>query len=292
MRDDVVAGLERAKDIPTLPEIVVRLMEALNSGHAGAAQIAEIVSTDPAIAARILRLANSAYYGRAGSGREITSVPYAVARIGFREIKNLVMTLSVFRMFELKGAAFDLKGVWRHSASVAYATKVVHGYARDGYAATDEEIDAYYAAGLLHEIGLLLLYRYFPDRVNALFEGYQKNGGNFLAGETEHLGTTHATVGGFIARRWDLPEMIVVPMENYLDPETTPESFRRAARVVHLADYLVSLHHPDQSAVPLMEATESYQAALRALDIPLRSVDEILDLVEEGTEHSKAVVSF
>ncbi len=290
MENEIIRRLGEIKDLPTLPTIVRKLEEALNSTQISAAGIAAIIAEDLAITAKILRVVNSAYYGR-GGGREITSVPYAVARLGFREIRNITLALSVFNLFDKKDSGINLKSFWRHSISVAMTTRIVNDFSQDDENVTEEDLDSYYAAGLLHEVGLLVLNMYYPEKVREILGIYRETREDLQLIEERILGADHASIGGFIARNWELPESIIIPIENPYDPASAPPKFVRNARVLQLADYLCNLHWPDDSVEGLPENQQKYHETLKSLGIPLKHIAEILDLVEEEAAKSEVLVA-
>ncbi|MBZ0274040.1 HDOD domain-containing protein [bacterium] len=290
--NEILRHLDKVRDFPTLPRVVTRLNEAVASPHTSTADVACILQDDPAVSAKLLRLVNSAFYAR-GNRSEITSVPFAVARLGFREVRNLVMTLSVFSQFQQKSSVLDLPNFWRHSISVAVASRVVHGFAVNSGEHTPPapEPDGEYACGLLHDMGLLVLSLYFPQKLRDVLKQHAQSGYTLHAVEEEMLGVTHATLGGFVARMWQLPEFVAIAIENHHTPDQAPESARRLSYVVQLADYVCNLHWPAHTVEAALGEEQKHLAAVKALGIRVKQIPEILDLVGEEASRSQVIVA-
>ena len=98
MEEKVLRRLEDIKDLPTIPLVIQKIEEVIQDPNASAKMVADVIADDPAIMARILKVVNSVFY-RGSDGREITSLPLAIARLGFRTIRNLALTTSIFSTF-------------------------------------------------------------------------------------------------------------------------------------------------------------------------------------------------
>ncbi len=291
MANSILEKLDDVVDLPSLPEIVTKLSKAIDDETTSAADLAQIMADDPAITAKILRLVNSAYYGRTGSGREITSVSYAIARMGFREVKNIVFSLSVFNLFQSKSAVVDLIGFWRHSVSVATSTKVILDYAiasMPGSILVDA--DSLYVGGLLHDIGILVLNQYFRDDFEKSFSIAKNNGLPLHEAERRQLGIDHASVGAYVARHWKLPSSVVRGIEMHHDPlAKLPENESQFVKIINLGDFICNLHKPDETGEN--PGGDTHLQSLKALNIPMSNLPEILDVIEEEASRSEVMVA-
>jgi len=152
---DIISGID---NLPTPPVVFSRINDAITNPNASAYQIAAIISEDPAMSAKILRMSNSAFYG---CRTEITSVKQAIVTVGLEAIRSLVLSTSVLGAF--KGQAHLAKfqeEFWRHSLSVATACKVLTRMLSSEWI---QNIDKGFSAGLLHDIGKLVMVAYLPD---------------------------------------------------------------------------------------------------------------------------------
>ena len=117
--------LRRVKDIPSLPEVVTKIMELVSNPTSSAAELSKVIAHDPGLTTRVLRLVNSAYYG---FPKQISSVQQAIMILGFTTMRGLVLSTSIFKIFTPKdsktGKTIDYKQFWKHSISVALCARV------------------------------------------------------------------------------------------------------------------------------------------------------------------------
>lgn len=217
----------RVVQLPPLPEVVNVMMQALNREDASIARCADLLQRDPALTARVLRLANSAFYGVPG---RVASVHNAINLIGLRSLRSLVATVALTQQFPAApGSAAALGVFWRHTVAVAFASRALaaaHGL--------DEELA--YTAGLLHDVGRLVLAAHFPAAHAAVLQAARQAGGGPLL-EREVTGTDHAEVGALVAAHWHLPAAVVDVIARHHRPDEAATACT-LLDVVHVADVL------------------------------------------------------
>jgi HD-like signal output (HDOD) protein len=169
-------------------------------------QLADAINQDPGLSARILGLANSAYFAQKNP---ILSIEEAIIRVlGLNMVKSLAFSIAASGVFETKGCrSFDLQEYWRHSLSIAMLS-------RQACLAIDSKIqpdaDGIYLAGLLYELGVLVLVHEFPQEyARVLLMSKQQPDKDRLELETEIIGIDHFQAGAWLGHRWHLPEMVV-----------------------------------------------------------------------------------
>ncbi|HZJ84162.1 MAG TPA: HDOD domain-containing protein [Syntrophomonadaceae bacterium] len=223
--EQVVAAVD---DIPALPHVVIQVMELTEDPNSTAQDINDVLGQDQAMTARVLKLANSAFYG---FPRRIATVTDAIVLLGFKTIKSIVMAASVSDILvkEMKGYALEPGELWEHSQSVAMAAR--HIARKTKYF----KLDLAYTAGLLHDIGKVVLN-------NAMKESYQKvintvieNNVPFLEAELEILGFSHAEVGAKVAEKWNLPSDLVDAIHYHHNPQDAKEN-KKLTSLIHIAD--------------------------------------------------------
>lgn len=189
--------------LPTLPEVALRIREVVESENSTAHQIADTVTSDPALAARLLQVANSPLYrGRV----PIETVQMAVARLGNRMVRDLVVSLAMRQMFQATSDVLDrqLRAVWQQSVQVAAICRAL----AQGHSNLNREEAM--LAGLIHNIGalpILTFSEFYPGLLaneNAL--------GKLLTELTP-------VIGGQILRSWEFPEALIEAAENHLNFE-------------------------------------------------------------------------
>jgi putative nucleotidyltransferase with HDIG domain len=198
VHDAIKKVLDDGLKLYALPQTLSEVIRVVSDDTTGADDLAKVLMRDPAMIARVLRAVNSPYYGM---GRKIGSVPQAVITLGMRQVTALALSTSVYTMTEKWQSSFDRVRFWRHSLETAIASRDLAE--KCGYKKTEEM----FVAGLLHDIGLLVLERSFPDQYQKMWRKSLGNG--FLIElEEEAWGSNHARVGQFLMEQWRLPETV------------------------------------------------------------------------------------
>ncbi len=213
MRERIARINKRLKsELPVLPIIVTEINNAAQDENTTVKQITEIILKDQSITARVLRMVNSAAYA---SRNKVTTVSRAVIVLGFNTIRNLAISLSLYSM--LDKSADDLKEFFRHSISVAAICKLLAERRR--FPASEEA----FIAGLLHDIGRLVLVKYFP-KANKRIEKRVAAGMTTIEAELGVLGLNHAELGELVLETWNLPEMLREPVarHHHEEPDENP----------------------------------------------------------------------
>lgn len=221
-------------DLPTLPDIVFRLHAALDDDAKSDAQIADIIAGDPSLTTRLLRVSNSALYAL---GSEVTTVLGAMQRIGLRQVRGLCLVLSVVKSFSGGRGGLSHREFWNHCAAVG---RIAHLLARRVPDLGPVPADDLYVAGLLHDIGLLILDQYFHEKFKEILEVRELSGDPLSTCEELVIGMGHGEIGGLLLGRWSLPQTIIDCVAAHERPESAPEPHQHAARVVHAAELLAS----------------------------------------------------
>jgi putative nucleotidyltransferase with HDIG domain len=228
---ELVAGIG---DIVTLPEVYLRVRSLLDDPRSSAADIAEVVSHDPALTLRLLKLVNSAFYGFPA---KIGSVSHAITIVGTRELHNLVLATTAPRALEgLEGEPVDLTTFWHHSVYTAMVARLL---ARERGLRNTEYV---FVAGLLHDVGQLVLRHVLPEVAEAVLEEGEQALGYWRA-ERARLGFCHAEVGGALMSEWGLPEGLCEAVACHHEPGRA-EAFPVEAALVHIANAIADTVEP------------------------------------------------
>ncbi|MCH8105647.1 MAG: HDOD domain-containing protein, partial [Proteobacteria bacterium] len=161
---------------------------------------AKLLGSDPDLCARLLSLANSAFYSFPA---KIETIDRAISTIGLRQIRELVLVTTVLKMFTgIPIKAVNMGSFWEHRVAVGVFAKSIAQYA--GL----PQSERYYIAGLLHDIGRLVLYIKLPDLMNGLLAQCESDQQFLYVMEQQQLSYTHAEVGGRLLERWKVPQSI------------------------------------------------------------------------------------
>jgi putative nucleotidyltransferase with HDIG domain len=220
--------VSKADALPQLPGATSRLIEVINDAGSSFDQIADVIRFDQAITTRVLRVCNSAYFGLQ---RQITSLEDAARVLGTAKLLQLVMAAHTTALLAPPQAGYGLApgALWTHSVGVALAAQ------RLGRSAYTGEEGTLFTAGLLHDMGKLLLNEHVGAEYRRISEIVKAERITFHEAEQRVLGTTHAEVGARVAQRWGLPAAIVDAIRYHHDPNRCPQP-SGSVDVVHVAD--------------------------------------------------------
>ncbi|MFA7578345.1 MAG: HDOD domain-containing protein, partial [Candidatus Muiribacteriota bacterium] len=171
-----------------------------NDPHFDIKQITSLIAKDPSITAKILRIANSAFYSGAS---EIDTVEKAVMRLGIRQIRNIILGISVIQSFKPVDEFINsVQSIWRHSIGVAFTNKVI------GDIYKLEDVEELWVCGILHDIGKILYISYFPELFSYILREARQKDISFYSAEQELFKFNHSDIGGWLADRWHLPHKV------------------------------------------------------------------------------------
>jgi len=227
---DIEALLEEVVTLPSMPTVVEHITHLLGDPNCSIGEVAKAVSSDPAIALKTLRLVNSAYYGL---GQEVTSVEHAVALLGIKVIKNLVLTASVFDTINNTADRFV-----RHCVSCGVAMRILaeHGPLAQRVSAADEA----FIFGLLHDIGKVILGEFLPDEYVEIQRIAEEEGKPWYLAEHEVIGVDHGAVGASLAQKWKLSPSVIAAIGGHHDLGVCQDDTRMLAATLTVGDYLCS----------------------------------------------------
>lgn len=177
---------------------MTKVIEMVDDPKTTAGQLADFISRDQALSMKILKLANSAFYG---FPQKIGTINLAIVVLGFESVKDLGLSAAVVETFHTDqlGHDIDINKFWVHSIAVAAGCKIL---ARDTNTSISGEI---FIAGLLHDIGKLVLLRYLAEEFREANAVAKKKKQELYKAELDVLGFCHADLGGWLAEQWSLP---------------------------------------------------------------------------------------
>jgi putative nucleotidyltransferase with HDIG domain len=242
--------------------------------------LAAFIARDQSMTTKILRLVNSAFYG---SGKPVSSISRAVVIMGFQAVRSAALATSVFEHFAgLKPIPdFSLDGFWSHSLASSCLAKEISESRR---IASPEDA---YVVGLLHDVGKLVMLRYFPHDVDALCQAAQEQHFTWLACEDALFTVNHATVARAVFRAWDFPEPVVEAIACHHQPKAASRHAELAA-IVHVADYLAGMAgFPCPGARPPDKVAPE---ALKLLGVSESMFDDIIEQARAEIARSQEIL--
>ena len=237
--DSLKSFVSRLHSIPSLPLLYQQVHNELHSADPSAARVGEIVAQDMAMTAKLLQVANSAAYGVYG---QITEPKRAVLLLGLDTVQAMVLSLGIISTFdpELLGP-YEAERLWQHSVNAGRFSKVV----AKSQGVPGKALDAYQTAGLLHDIGKLLMASADPIEYRKVLDLATSTGVNQCFLEHEEFGCTHAEVGAYLLGIWGLPEEIVEAVAWNHQPSDSPVTEFSPLAAVHVASAIDAQMHPD-----------------------------------------------
>ena len=232
----ILTNLKDIKDLPTLPEVMVKVQALISSDKGDASTLADIIKQDPALTTTILKTANSAYYNFVN--RRISSISEAIARIGFNEVLKITLAMSVIQQFSNTKSMIGYKAFWRHSLTAANVSLIIIDLIKhDTLEPYRQEL---FLAGLLHDIGILIYDQFFHEEFTKIIDFALGQEKTYLSSEgIISPKETHAFIGGALLEIWKLALPVVVAVRNHHSPEKAPEKLRELAAVVSLVEYVL-----------------------------------------------------
>ncbi len=201
---------EAVENLPSLPTVVQEILNVTNDPRSGAKDIQAVVENDQTCSVKLLKIANSAYYG---FSRQVSSIKEAIVIIGTEGVKNVAMSLGVAECFLQLGKANQqfLNDLWVHSMGTATAAQVLAKKAQGispSYA---------YCSGLVHDFGKVILAGEVGEGYFELFKKAKEEKKSLMEIEKAVLGITHQQVAGWVARSWELPDLVIESVELHHD---------------------------------------------------------------------------
>jgi putative nucleotidyltransferase with HDIG domain len=219
------------KDLPPLPEIVMRAMEMTLDPDVSIRDLQLLISKDQALSAKILKIVNSAMYSLS---REVSTVSHAVAVLGLRTVSSVIMAASIEGVFS-RAKDLGAKLLSDHSWGAALAAKAIARSVRY------ENLEEALVCGLMHDIGKPVIMMNFQARYNQIVSEIYKGNGNFHQSELLTFGFSHAHVGALLARKWNFPPQLAEAVGYHHNPLSAP-SHPKLACIINLANlFMISM---------------------------------------------------
>jgi len=233
--------VSQLRNLPSLPSLYFRIIDALSAPDTSIEEIGKIIASDPSMTAKILQLVNSAFFGIA---RRIANPVEAVQFLGVGRVRSLVLSLHVFSRFDqARFKNFSIEQVWKHSISTGAVAQKIGRQQKMERAALEET----YVAGMLHDIGKVMLAASLPDEYERALAMVKTEGLTLLQAEQEVFGSTHAQVGAYLLGLWGLPITIVEAVAFHHEPSQSGVQEFSPLTAVHAAS---ALEHHIREAKP------------------------------------------
>jgi HD-like signal output (HDOD) protein/CheY-like chemotaxis protein len=230
--DGVKALVSNMGTLPSLPSLYFEIMNELGSPETTLDQVGATIAQDPGMTAKMLQLVNSAFFG---FNRRVTDPTEAVLQLGLETIKSLVLGLHVFSELQpARRGPISAEQLWHHSLSTAGTAKRIAQLERQEKAIVEES----FTAGLLHDIGRLVLLTNRPEEYAKAFALAQNSGKTLVEAEREVFGASHPEIGGYLLGLWGLPIALVESAVFHHQPSRCMTRTFSPLTSVHVANVL------------------------------------------------------
>jgi len=216
----------------SLPEVFIQLNRLTQDPNSSVADIAQIVESDIGLSSRLLKIVNSPYYGFPSSIQNITR---AVTIIGTKDLRDLALTTTTVDLFtNMRNKQEHIRQLWRHSLYCGVISRLL------AESLDEQNTERFFVAGLLHDIGLLILYQGIPETTHHSIQQARATGETLASIEMSILGYTHTDVGSRLAQKWKLPANIIEAIEFHHAPEKATQ-YPVETAVIHIANHITDM---------------------------------------------------
>lgn len=231
MHESLKQYVQQITQLPTIPAVAQQVLKLVHDEFTPVEKLENIIENDPPIAAKIISVANSAFFGYKTPTQTVSD---AIMRIGFDNVRDIAFGISLMTVFEgeERAGAFEYQRIFNHSVTVGMVAQLISKDLRTKFT---EEI---FMNGILHDLGYLVLNKYFSDTYMKVLHIFEKEQ-SLLEAEKKVFSFTHADIGAWLAEKWNLPDGILDTILYHHNPSQATKKLKRVS-VVHIADYIVS----------------------------------------------------
>jgi HD-like signal output (HDOD) protein/CheY-like chemotaxis protein len=260
-RDDKLRELVARMDrLPSIPSLYTQIVEVLQNPDVTLEEVGGIIAKDMAMTAQILKLVNSAFFGLR---RQVSSPAEAASYLGLDIIRSLALSINAFSQFDsLKVGRFSIEALWSHSLNTAATAKDIAQLENADQKVADEA----FIAGMLHDIGKLVLAANFTENFNRVLQLTLDEKLEYVAAEEQIFGANHADVGGYLLGLWGLPVPVVEAIALHHRPGKAMQKSFSPLTAVHAANGIVHERDATDDHKPVSRIDPDYLAALGLTD--------------------------
>ncbi|HAP35411.1 MAG TPA: phosphohydrolase [Bacteroidetes bacterium] len=270
MKADLQYLLSDMDKLSSVPDVYIQLDEAIRSSRASAGHISSIISQDSSLSVRLLKIVNSAFYS---FPRHIDTISRAVIVVGTQQLRDLALATSIINTFKNIPVQFiTMDSFWKHSIACGVASRIIASYFKE------PNIERYFVAGMLHDIGRLIIVSKIPEYAERVFSLAAASATPLYKVEREVLGFDHAKVGSALIQLWKLPKSFEEIILFHHNP-TNAKQFELETSVIHIADAIVhamSLGNSGELFVPPIN-----EKAWTTIGLSIDVLPNIINLIDK-----------
>jgi diguanylate cyclase (GGDEF)-like protein len=280
MNPDLLERVLACRDLPTLPAVAMRVVELTGDDSVNVRELATAIQNDQALSAKILRTVNSSLYA---IRTRCSSINQAIVLLGLSAVKSLALGFSLISAIrDSKTTGLDMNDHWRRALYTAIAARCI---AQKAHLPNPEEC---FLGGLLQDVGQIALYltlgRPYLEVIASAGGDHRK----VIKHEMRVLETHHADVGALLAKRWKLPEALVMPIKYHEKPTAAPLEFTGIVRAVGLGNLAADVLDSSEPAAALRRF---YERAQQWFSLDYSQSDDVLRAIHEGAREARKLLS-
>ena len=271
----------RIGQISSLPAVANRISQVADDEESNAADLLQVVSQDPALAIRILRTVNSSYYGITN---EVGDLQTAISLLGFTEVRKLALTVYVARLCEEQTnyREFSREGLWNHMVAVGSIARMISQKYEIG------NPDEAYMAGLMHDVGLLLIDQYMHPQlcqvIDLIYDGVDTT-----EAERQILTFDHTDLGAYIAIQCQVPERIVSAVRYHHHPSNYEGEERELLDIIAVANYVAN--HKEITSLGVQHITMPSEVVCSTLGFEVERLPAVIEELEEALDQAQILAN-
>ncbi len=249
------AYIARATPMPTLPEAVIKVLQLSDNPDVRVEDVADAIMKDKVLTARMIRLINSAYWGLR---REVKSIRETIVYLGMQQIRNIVLTTSLFNTFKLRNGNFKITNIWEHGMGCAMISRILAEKVKF------KDLEAAYLGGLLHDIGEVVLSQFSFKEFDEVIDLVEKERISFYEAENRIIGLDHTDFGPWFRDQWGFSDELMEVIATHHDPQKArlnPE----LVSIVYLADLFCRVRGLDYGFAEFFQVSFQDEAAWQIL---------------------------
>ena len=269
--------------LPSLSPLTIQLIEAASDERTSVLDLNRIIEQDPGLTTRLLKMVNSAYFGRR---TKISSISHAIIMAGFKRVRLMALNISLrdtFPLGRVGGMDYDL--FWKTSL---YRALLAQGFSQAGPMAEELDPEEIFTAGLILEIGMLLLFHICSPEQKEAFPGGNTPLKDLISWENEHLGINHREVGRVVLHRWNFSEPII-ESQKYFGPEALEDDRSPQVRILEFSRICTQIFFGPQDDFHLLDSLAPAQGL--SPDIINEILVTTFSRVEEGAGQLRLMIN-
>ena len=277
-RMDPLEILRKEHQLPALPQVFLELQQAINRSNTSSKDLAAIISQDPSLTAFLLRMVNSAFYSLPV---QIDTISRAVTVVGVNQLSTLAVGTSLMSLFDdVPADVIDVVQFWKHSVCCGLVARRLCRMTRRG------DPERAFVAGLLHDIGQLILLQAAPERAAAVLAHARSRDVLLYEEEKNLLGFDHATLGGMLLRKWNFPFVLVSAVLEHHHPRENQKEDEPA--LVHCAETIATALGVGSSGEYFVQPPDP--AVWDSMGLTPERMDEMIEDLDEELEEAFEVL--